>query len=63
VTRRRWIDLGAKVSISAEVEHPGSPTAAELESLVDGELVADVHCREGWSGTAFRASSQSIGSS
>jgi DMSO/TMAO reductase YedYZ molybdopterin-dependent catalytic subunit len=52
-----------KVSISAEVEHPGSPTAAELESLVDSELVADFHCREGWSGTAFRASSQSIGSS
>ncbi|MEO6857629.1 MAG: molybdopterin-dependent oxidoreductase [Solirubrobacteraceae bacterium] len=37
------------VSISGEVEHPASLTAEELQSLVDAELVADFHCREGWS--------------
>ena len=37
------------VSISGEVEHPASLTADWLESLVDAELVADFHCREGWS--------------
>ena len=37
------------VSISGEVAHPASLTAAALESLVDTELVADFHCREGWS--------------
>lgn len=37
------------VSISGEVEHPASLTLDVLESLVDAELVADFHCREGWS--------------
>jgi DMSO/TMAO reductase YedYZ molybdopterin-dependent catalytic subunit len=42
-------DSRPPVSISGEVEHPASLTAADLESLVDVELVADFHCREGWS--------------
>ena len=42
-------DSGSLLSISGEVQHPVSLTAVELESLVDAELVADFHCREGWS--------------
>lgn len=43
------LDRGPLVSISGEVERRASLTAAELESLVDTELMADFHCREGWS--------------
>jgi methionine sulfoxide reductase catalytic subunit len=37
------------VSISGEVGHPVALTWDALESLGDAELVADFHCREGWS--------------
>lgn len=43
------MDSRSLVSISGEVERPASLTADELEALVDAELVADFHCREGWS--------------
>ncbi len=43
------IDRQPLVSISGEVEHPVFLTSDGLESLVDAELVADFHCREGWS--------------
>jgi DMSO/TMAO reductase YedYZ molybdopterin-dependent catalytic subunit len=37
------------VSIRGEVERPARLTLAELRSLMDADLVADFHCREGWS--------------
>jgi methionine sulfoxide reductase catalytic subunit len=37
------------VSITGEVERPLSLPADELRSLAETELVADFHCREGWS--------------
>ena len=37
------------VSICGEAERPACLALAELRSLMDAELVADVHCREGWS--------------
>jgi DMSO/TMAO reductase YedYZ molybdopterin-dependent catalytic subunit len=37
------------VSICGEVERPACLALAELRSLMDAELVADLHCREGWS--------------
>lgn len=37
------------VSVSGEVERPARLTLAELRSLMDADLVADFHCREGWS--------------
>jgi DMSO/TMAO reductase YedYZ molybdopterin-dependent catalytic subunit len=37
------------VSICGEVERPARLALAELRSLMDAELVADFHCREGWS--------------
>ena len=37
------------ISISGEVERPVCLALAELHSLMDAELVADFHCREGWS--------------
>lgn len=37
------------VSICGEVERPARLTLAELRSLMDADLVADFHCREGWS--------------
>jgi DMSO/TMAO reductase YedYZ molybdopterin-dependent catalytic subunit len=37
------------VSICGEVERPARLGPAELRSLMDAELVADFHCREGWS--------------
>ena len=37
------------LSICRDVERPGCLTLAELRSLMDAELVADFHCREGWS--------------
>ena len=36
------------LSIRGEVERPACLALAELRSLMDGELVADFHCREGW---------------
>lgn len=43
------LDGRLRVSISGEAERPAALTADELESLADAELVADFHCREGWS--------------
>lgn len=37
------------VLVSGEVEHPAELTTDWLASLADAELVADFHCREGWS--------------
>src|SRR5215472_16607329 len=37
------------LSICGDVERPATLTPAELRSLMDAELVADFHCREGWS--------------
>src|SRR5215475_2424459 len=37
------------LSIRGDVERPACLTLAELRSLMDAELVADFHCREGWS--------------
>ena len=35
------------LSICGEVERPACLALAELRSLMDAELVADFHCREG----------------
>jgi DMSO/TMAO reductase YedYZ molybdopterin-dependent catalytic subunit len=37
------------LSICGDVERPVRLGAMELRSLMDAELVADFHCREGWS--------------
>lgn len=37
------------LSISGEVERPVRLTEADLRSAMDADLVADFHCREGWS--------------
>jgi len=37
------------LSICGDVERPACLALAELRSLMDAELVADFHCREGWS--------------
>ena len=37
------------LSICGEVERPACPAPADLRSLMDAEVVADFHCREGWS--------------
>jgi DMSO/TMAO reductase YedYZ molybdopterin-dependent catalytic subunit len=37
------------LSIHGEVERPACLALAELRCLMDAELVADFHCREGWS--------------
>lgn len=39
----------SSLSIIGEVERPVRLALEELRSLADGELVADFHCREGWS--------------
>jgi DMSO/TMAO reductase YedYZ molybdopterin-dependent catalytic subunit len=38
-----------RLSICGEVERPACLALAELRGLMDAELVADFHCREGWS--------------
>ncbi|MCZ7589910.1 MAG: molybdopterin-dependent oxidoreductase [Gaiella sp.] len=35
--------------VSGEVLRPAELGASELEALADAQLVADFHCREGWS--------------
>ncbi|MGN6867100.1 MAG: molybdopterin-dependent oxidoreductase [Solirubrobacteraceae bacterium] len=42
-------DPDASLSIMGEVERSVYLTLDELRSLLDGDLVADFHCREGWS--------------
>jgi DMSO/TMAO reductase YedYZ molybdopterin-dependent catalytic subunit len=37
------------VSICGDVERPACLALDELRSLMDAEVVADFHCREGWS--------------
>jgi len=37
------------LSIGGDVERPARLALAELRALMDAELVADFHCREGWS--------------
>jgi DMSO/TMAO reductase YedYZ molybdopterin-dependent catalytic subunit len=44
----------ASLSICGDVERPASLALAELRSLLDAEVVADFHCREGWSRLAER---------
>lgn len=39
----------SSLSIKGEVERPVCLSFEELRSLLDGGLVADFHCREGWS--------------
>src|SRR5215469_14080588 len=39
----------ASLSICGDVERPACLGLDELRSMLDGELVADFHCREGWS--------------
>jgi DMSO/TMAO reductase YedYZ molybdopterin-dependent catalytic subunit len=42
------------VSICGDVERPACLALDELRSLMDAEVVADFHCREGWSRLAER---------
>jgi DMSO/TMAO reductase YedYZ molybdopterin-dependent catalytic subunit len=42
------------LSIGGDVERPARRALAELRALMDAELVADFHCREGWSRLAER---------
>ena len=37
------------LSICGDVERPSRLGAMDLRALMDAELVADFHCREGWS--------------
>ncbi len=37
------------LSLCGDVERPARLALADLRSLMDAELVADFHCREGWS--------------
>jgi DMSO/TMAO reductase YedYZ molybdopterin-dependent catalytic subunit len=37
------------VSICGDVERPACLALEEVRSLMDAEVVADFHCREGWS--------------
>jgi DMSO/TMAO reductase YedYZ molybdopterin-dependent catalytic subunit len=37
------------LSICGDVERPACLALAELRALMDAELTADFHCREGWS--------------
>jgi DMSO/TMAO reductase YedYZ molybdopterin-dependent catalytic subunit len=37
------------VSICGDVERPARLALPDLHGLIDAELVADFHCREGWS--------------
>jgi methionine sulfoxide reductase catalytic subunit len=37
------------LSICGEVERPARLALAELRALMDAEMTADFHCREGWS--------------
>lgn len=39
----------ASLSICGEVERPARLALAELHALMDADVVADFHCREGWS--------------
>lgn len=43
----------AVLTLVGEVDHPLSLTVSELAALVDGELVADFHCHEGWTKPAL----------
>ena len=36
------------LSVCGDVERPACLALAELRALMDAELVADFHCREGW---------------
>jgi DMSO/TMAO reductase YedYZ molybdopterin-dependent catalytic subunit len=42
-------DHAPLVSVSGDVRRPVELDRAGLEALADGEVVADFHCREGWS--------------
>jgi DMSO/TMAO reductase YedYZ molybdopterin-dependent catalytic subunit len=39
----------ASLSICGDVERPARLALTELRALTDAEVVADFHCREGWS--------------
>jgi len=40
---------GVSLSICGDVAQPACLALADLRALTDAELVADFHCREGWS--------------
>lgn len=42
------------LSIGGEVARPLDLTGSQLAGLADGELVADFHCREGWTRPGVR---------
>src|SRR5580692_480213 len=44
----------ASLSICGDVERPARLALTDLRSLMNAELVADFHCREGWSRLAER---------
>jgi len=43
------MNSSVQLSICGDVERPVRLTLAELRSVMDAEVVADFHCREGWS--------------
>jgi len=43
------VTASVPVSICGDVERPACLALADLRALMDAELVADFHCREGWS--------------
>jgi len=42
-------DTASLVTVTGEVRHPAELCPSDLAALADAELVADFHCREGWS--------------
>ena len=42
-------DTAPLVTITGEVRRPAGLRTSELEALADAAVVADFHCREGWS--------------
>lgn len=42
------VQASAAISVSGDVERPGTITGDQLEALADAELTADFKCREGW---------------
>lgn len=48
-TRKRRRLGNVPLAICGDVERPARLALTELRSLTDAELVADFHCREGWS--------------
>jgi methionine sulfoxide reductase catalytic subunit len=47
-------DAATLLSLVGEVDRPLTLGASDLAALVDGELVADFHCHEGWTRPGVR---------